>query len=123
MAFKTNFDQDNQGLALFKKAKLAEKQGEWFEAYELYVKAEKSFKDRTNSSNSDELFNEENILYILRAKINSLLNMFRFNYEESDEFNVLKAVELIKIYQAGRRHLLNQHFNIYRRYYSKSKGC
>ena len=92
----------------FEAAKETEKRDNWSEACDLFEKAAEKYKILLNSSEDVGRFKVETAILYLRSKINSLLNLFKFEFEQSDEFNLIKAIEKIKIYQLERKELVQQ---------------
>ena len=92
----------------FEAAKETEKKENWSEACELFEEAAEKYKTLLNSSEDVGRFKIETAILYLRSKINSLLNLFKFEFEQSDEFNLKRAIEKIKFYQSERKEFVQQ---------------
>lgn len=103
---------------LFEKGKQAEKEKNWKSATHFFDEATNAYKKNLTLQSSTSRLKEEVVIYFLRSRINALLNLFRFEFEESDEFDVHKAIKKIEIYRKERRELLKQYPFLFRRYNS-----
>lgn len=109
-------DQMNDGSnpdALFRAGKQAEKKRDWEKATEYFNKATEAYKKEIQFPSSMGRLKEENIIYYLRSRINALLNLFRFEFEDTDEFAIDHANQKISFYQRERRELLSEFPHIF----------
>ena len=107
---------------IFHNAKQLEKKHEWSKSIKVYENAAHAFKDCLQDADTTGPFKEELAIYYLRSRINMLLNLFRFEFEESDEFDVQRAIHKIDFYQNDRRELLEEFPHAFKRCCSVERG-
>ncbi|MFZ5518276.1 MAG: hypothetical protein ACOY90_16700 [Candidatus Zhuqueibacterota bacterium] len=99
---------------LFKEGKLAEKEERWRDATQLFEKAAEGFNLQIQSAPSEGRIKEDVVIHYLRSRISGLLNLFRFEFEETDEIDVQRAIDKIELYQKDRNDKLQRYPSVFR---------
>ena len=116
---------NKQALSLesfFEQAKKEEKQGNWEKASDLYDLAADHFEYDPSTLNVTDRLRTENAILYFRAIINLTLNLFKYQFEKTDEFNLNYAIAHIEIIKQKRSEIVKTHPQLIDRCHSLEKS-